>query len=133
MSYLPDSSSRRRGFSLVEVVLALGLTTFCLVGLIGLFSVGIKTEHSSSDKLSATHILQGLIATRRATPDSTTNPDFPLPAIQPGMVSSSTLMLDANGSVAGSDSEARYRLRYSIDAPAAGDPRPARLHLYLTW
>ena len=33
-----------RAFSLIEVVFALGITSFCIVALVGLFAVGMKTE-----------------------------------------------------------------------------------------
>jgi uncharacterized protein (TIGR02598 family) len=39
----------RRAFTLVEVVVALGVFTFCSVSLVGLFSVGLSNSRKSSE------------------------------------------------------------------------------------
>lgn len=59
-----------RGFSLIEVVLALGIFSFCLVVLIGLIPVGLTTEKDGSDELNAIHLAQRLFDQQRAS----TNP-----------------------------------------------------------
>lgn len=45
------------GFSLVEVALAMGVTAFCLVSMIGLLTVGLTTNQSSSNETQALHVM----------------------------------------------------------------------------
>lgn len=53
----------RRGFSLVEVVLALGVISFAIVAILGVFPVGLNTSHSAQDETRAPQIAQTIFAT----------------------------------------------------------------------
>lgn len=64
--------SCQQGFSLVEVVLALGLVSFCLVALLGLFSVGIKTSKQAAEETNLAAMSSQIITELRATTSSTT-------------------------------------------------------------
>jgi uncharacterized protein (TIGR02598 family) len=48
-------------FSLVEVVLALGVVAFAIVAIIGIVPTGLSTGHSAQDDTRATQIAQDLI------------------------------------------------------------------------
>ncbi len=61
----------RRGFSLVEVVLALGVATFCLLTLLGLLAVGINSNKMTIEQSAAVNIASAVAADLRATPLST--------------------------------------------------------------
>lgn len=50
----------RGGFSLVEVTLALGIVSFCIVGFMGLFLVGISGEQSASDQVSSLDVISAV-------------------------------------------------------------------------
>lgn len=122
------------GFSLTEVVLALGITSFCLVALMGLFAVGIRTEKESADILQVSHLSQKLLAMRRNTPDSNLGAKFPIPALQPGSSIAKTVVnLDQNGLIAPSPAEARYALTYRVDAPAVGSRKNFSVYLNFHW
>ncbi|MCE0499341.1 MAG: hypothetical protein LV481_15480 [Methylacidiphilales bacterium] len=58
----------RAGFTLVEVVLALGVTTFCLLTMVGLLAVGISTNKSTIQQSIAANIAGAAMADLRATP-----------------------------------------------------------------
>jgi uncharacterized protein (TIGR02598 family) len=45
-------SYRREGFSLVEVVIALGITSFVIIAIIGLLSVGLQTSRESAEDMN---------------------------------------------------------------------------------
>jgi type II secretory pathway pseudopilin PulG len=49
---------RGGGFSLVEVTLALGLVSFCLLTLVGLLPVGLGSLKTSNDEAAATNCLE---------------------------------------------------------------------------
>jgi len=52
--------SRRSGFSLIEVAMAVALIAFCLVALLGLLHVGLRQERTSIDQTQATHVLDAV-------------------------------------------------------------------------
>jgi uncharacterized protein (TIGR02598 family) len=68
----PLRAGASSAFSLVEVVLALGVTTFCLVALIGLLSVGLTSNRGTIEQAGATAVLSAAVADLYATPR--TNP-----------------------------------------------------------
>jgi uncharacterized protein (TIGR02598 family) len=49
------------GFSLVEVVLAIGVIAFAIVAILGMFPVGLQTSHSSQDETRAAQIAQDIL------------------------------------------------------------------------
>ena len=55
-----------RGFSLVEVVLALGVVAFCLFAILGMFPVALKTQQASVNQTTANEILGQILADLRA-------------------------------------------------------------------
>ena len=60
---------QRAGFSLVEVTLALGVVTFCLIALVGLLPVGLDTVKVSNDEAAAINCMEQIAASiRRAQP-----------------------------------------------------------------
>jgi uncharacterized protein (TIGR02598 family) len=56
------TTPRLFGFSLVEVVLALGVIGFAIVAILGVFPVGLKTSHSAQDETRAAEIAQDILA-----------------------------------------------------------------------
>ena len=49
-----------RGFSLVEVTLALGIITFGLIAVMGLLPTGLKLAKQSADEVAAVSIMTGI-------------------------------------------------------------------------
>jgi hypothetical protein len=58
-------------FSLVEVTLALGIAAFCLIAVMGIIPVGVRTNRNATSQTAATNLMAAVIADLRATP--TTN------------------------------------------------------------
>ena len=50
-------SLRTRGFSLVEVILAIGIVSFAFMAVVALLPVGLKTVRESSDESAAMNLL----------------------------------------------------------------------------
>ncbi|MEP6810801.1 MAG: hypothetical protein ABI992_11200 [Chthoniobacterales bacterium] len=59
---------RAAAFSLVEVVLALGVIGFALLAIIGLFPIGLQSGRASIQETRANHIAQEIFATMRSQP-----------------------------------------------------------------
>ena len=54
--------ARSPSFSLVEVVLALGIVAFAVVAILGLIPTALQTSHSSQDDTRAAQIAQSILA-----------------------------------------------------------------------
>jgi len=64
-------SKTRRGFSLVEVALAMGIASFCLLAVAGLVPVGLDAVRGSREEAGAARCLEHISrALRTATPDA---------------------------------------------------------------
>ncbi len=61
-------------FSLIEVVIALGIVTFCLVSIVGLLPVGLKVVKNSHEESAAANALNQMAAAIRDATNSTNAP-----------------------------------------------------------
>jgi Tfp pilus assembly protein PilV len=75
----PNIFRGRKAFTLVEVVLALAVVTFCIFAILALLTVGAQASHDSSELLQATTIASQLISERRAAPTNAINTPSPFP------------------------------------------------------
>lgn len=117
-------------FSLVEVIMALGITGFCLISLMGLCVVGLKSVQESAEDINASNIATLLLAQRRVCP---TNTSPVLPALLPvfnvtANNTNSPLYVDDSGMTASSVAAASYQVIYDIKT----DPsKVTQVHLIL--
>jgi len=119
--FLQGTMNTRSGFSLIEVVFALGLFSFCIVALLGLFSEGITENRESLEDIQASNIAALLLAQRRAAPTGTNSTlPFPLPVLNiPTNNSNAPVYLTDSGAVTQLN-EASWRLTYAIQTNAYG-------------
>ena len=133
------------GFSLIEVVVALGLLTFCVVALLGLFSVGLRSNSASSEETTVASLLTAIASDLSATPVTTpptaqVSPQFRIP-VPAGGQATHTLFFRSDGSLAGvvdadavASSAPRYRATIAIAAPAKTTSKGATsVSIRLTW
>ena len=104
--------SQAAAFSLVELVLALGVAAFCLIAVFGLIPVGVQTNRNATSQTAATNIITAIVADLRTTPTAaTSSPQF---AITFG--TDKTLYFDASGQAAtslGPDSRYQVNIRWN--------------------
>ena len=67
MQSFPHVGSRR-AFTLTEVVIALGVTTFCLITLLALLPVGVNTAVKSRGETRAGYLAEQIVGDLRSTP-----------------------------------------------------------------
>jgi len=120
-------------FSLIEVVIALGIFIFAMVAINGLFFVGLDANKSSSEQIQAANVTSLLISTRRALPtNSITN--FALPPLNGPYSSSAVYVNDvATDGTAGTATSPAYDLFYQGGTNATTGPHLAQVHLLLSW
>ena len=130
-------------FSLVEVVIALAVTIFCLVALFGLLSVGLRSNQATIEQAAATSILSAAVADLRATPQTVPSggaanslqynikiPANPVSSATPV----TTLYFPANGQLSTNASPANsaFRLTVTPIVPSSGGGTRTATFLDLT-
>ena len=114
------------GFSLVEVVLAIGVVSFALLALVSLIPTGIKTSQQSVEESRAFDLLGGIVSDRMATPFGASSARYDLPVLTNSQTTALT-----NSFGVGDDfqktaglTQARYRIDYRLTPPPAGQQGP---------
>jgi type II secretory pathway pseudopilin PulG len=73
-----------QAFSLVEVVLALGIVSFAVLTILGLLPVGIKLAHNSLQETGAQNVVSQIVADRLASPYVNASLIYGLPSLASG-------------------------------------------------
>lgn len=120
----------RAAFSLVEIVIAMGVVSFSLLTLFALLPIGLKENQASASQTAATSVLTKLIADLRAAPK--TNASSGRFGITYG--ASTTLYFDAEGS-SGTTLTSTSRYRCTVDFPASppGSKSATFVDVKVTW
>jgi len=143
------------GFSLVEVVLALGIMSFCLMALIGLLPVGIRSNQISAEEIHAVNLLTIMEADLRNTHQLANGGKSLLlglalpyitnaagqsicnPALSTNSVSAANSTgLEENETPVTYSGIPRPRYQASViysTLPAAGNPAPIQARLIVNW
>ncbi len=98
----------RSAFSLVEVVLALGIASFSMVSILGLLPVGLSNSRSSTAQTGAMNLITAIAADIRSTPSTASaSPRYAIPT---GDTTSQTFYFDEQGHIAtGLQTSSRYK------------------------
>lgn len=128
-----------RAFSLVEVVLALGICAFVLVAMLGLFSTGLRAGRESEEQVQAANLASQILATRLASPSSDANtPDFAIPAA--ALTNAYGPIYGSTGGYVGLDGRntpnaagAAYRILAMAGTNSLTGPRTSQVYLSLSW
>lgn len=111
----------QKGFSLVEVTIAIGLMSFCLVAMVGVLPVGLSQERRSTDQLLALQAMTALISDFKSSDLTTSNSvtrtkTFGIQVPK----SDGVLVLDGNfkSPDTGWDGTKQYHVTYTVEAPA---------------
>jgi type II secretory pathway pseudopilin PulG len=113
-------------FSLVEVTLALGVASFCLITVFALLPIGVLTNRNATSQTRATNILSSVIAdirtTAKATPSATPSQFYviTIPASGTSNTTTQTRYFDGEG-------------RCSCDSGGLQQPNPLTGSCSLAW
>ena len=128
----------KRAFSLVEIVLAIGVVTFCLLSLLGLISVGLNDNKLVREQIIALNLCRNIESDLRATgPTNTVSPLYGIPIPAAGTSSSTTLYdsyATGTASFGAMTSASQYRFTITLTGPASGFPNdPVNANIEATW
>jgi len=113
----------------VEVTLALGVAAFCLMAVLGLLPIGIRTNRDAIGQSIAVDIMSAVTSDLRATPNtSNISPQFNITFDTP-----TTVYFDATGSVTASTTDQVYRLTVTFPSNSAGTHAATFVYLQVTW
>ena len=135
--------TRTKGFSLVEVALALGIAGFALIAIFGLLPVGINSNQASIQQTVATNLTTELISDMRQVPRTasiTTNTKLsalsPMYAISVPVTATpttTTIYLDDGGETKPTAATARYKAVVTLVPPAAGTDTATWGSIVISW
>lgn len=125
----------RRAFTLVEVILAVGVAAFCLLPIVAMIQVGLVRARDSVDETQAIAIMNAVITERRALNPTNSSIIYPLPYLSPTPVNTNgTFGIDVDGVSTGTDlSKAVYRVDYAITPPATNGRAPWVTSVKVSW
>jgi uncharacterized protein (TIGR02598 family) len=127
-------NARTRSFSLLEVVIALGVITVGIVGVLAVFPTALQTGHSAQDETRAAHIAQSVFGSLVAqAPSQFSNvrlPLYPPPSPSPAPIdltttSSYSLYADNDGQLTNSVANATYSITIYTNNAVPGFTDPA--------
>ena len=130
--------SIHRGFSLVEVLLALAVASFGLIFTIGMLPTGIKTNQGSSHKTTATSIATDVANQLSVIPLNSANPyQFHIPSAG-GASASQTLFVTEMGTPTGplgtrAVPSALYRVTVLFAPPRGAQKTATPVRILVTW
>ena len=140
MKKLPCPS--RSGFSLTELVVTLGVGSFCLLALIGTIPVGLQTVQQSNNQDEMVNLVTKVAGDINSTTTSASpceSPYFDLTLPPPGGASTisapQAVYLDASGApTSGSqDPNSVYRLSVGFAPPSAGSTLATTARIMITF
>lgn len=123
-------SKMKAGFSLVEVAMALGIASFCMVTLLALMPVGIQNYHKADAQSAMANLAAMVVRDLQSAPSGATSKtsqfQFQFPAAGS---TSQTVYVDESGQASGTPppssgpiAASRYRITVTIYPPAVTTP-----------
>ncbi len=134
--------SPTKGFSLVELTLALGVAAVSLLAIFALLPLGVKTNQVAIEQTASTNVLSAITADLRATPvttprgGATISPRFgiAIPANPVGANITTTLYFTTEGQFSTTLAPAsRYCVSITFVPNGAGARMATLAHLSATW
>lgn len=133
------SANRSKAFSLVEVTIALGIASFCLVVTFALLPVGMTTNRDSIEQTTAASLSSSIVADLRGTPNTgaaNTSPRYGIAFPAPGTASQNTsFFINTDGStnnLSMATGTPLFRATITVSAPAAGRTASTG-RVWITW
>ena len=125
--------SNRKAFSLIEVVIALGIFAFCIVGIVGLLPIASNAVKSVSIETTANNIAESISGFWQVAPLlATSSANFTMGNFTIGN-GTQTINYTISGTEASSASDAALRLNYAANSLGAANPNTFTVNLTFTW
>jgi uncharacterized protein (TIGR02598 family) len=121
-------------FTLVEVVLALGIASFAILTMIALLPVAISSTNDSLDESVALNVMSGIIADRKSSPFAAPSQTYAISALTTGMSAiTNTFGITDSGTSTNTLTQARFRVDCAITPPPSGTTAPYLSLIRISW
>jgi uncharacterized protein (TIGR02598 family) len=133
-------------FSLVEVVLAMGIVSFALIIMFALLPIGLKSNIDSMGESQGVNLLQALIADRQSTAYSNYSTFYNLPALTnvTSQMTGTLYIMEDGVTTNAQANAARYCVNYTVypatntysgatNSPVTGPPLPVSINFRVSW
>jgi uncharacterized protein (TIGR02598 family) len=127
--------SNLNAFSLIEVVIALGIFAFCIVGIVGLLPIASNAVKSVSQESNANNIAESISGIWQVAPQtniSIINSSFPVTNLYIGSSTLSTNYFNEFGQQTDSNS-ATLRMEYEASQLAAPNTNSYTVNMTFCW
>jgi uncharacterized protein (TIGR02598 family) len=127
--------SNLNAFSLIEVVIALGIFAFCIVGIVGLLPIAANAVKSVSQESNANNIAESISGIWQVAPQtniSIINSSFPVTNLYIGSSNLSTNYFNEFGQQTDSNS-ATLRMEYEASQLAAPNTNSYSVNMTFCW
>jgi type II secretory pathway pseudopilin PulG len=124
--------TNRKGFSLVEVTMAIGIFAFVVVAILGLYSVAIGNMRKSQIEIHAANLASEILEDYRRSLLDASALRFALPSpssLQTAVPAEGEIYVNLDGKLVDS-SRADYRIRYALERQSG---LGHRIHVYLAF
>ena len=123
----------KNAFSLIEVVIALGIFAFCIVGIVGLLPIAANSVKSVTQESNANNIAESISGFWQVAPLlATSSANFTMGNFSIGN-GTQTINYTISGTEASSASDAALRLNYAANSWGAANPNTFTVNLTFTW
>jgi type II secretory pathway pseudopilin PulG len=131
----PPARPRASGFTLTEVIVALGLFVFAITGLMGVIPAGMSQVQTASNESRALAEMESIRDDVRLAIGSRMKSSLRYRITPPAAATTVPVdyQISEDGEVVTGNGPALYRVIGTIRAPAAGSADPVYLHLRATW
>jgi Tfp pilus assembly protein PilV len=131
----PPARPRASGFTLTEVIVALGLFVFAITGLMGVIPAGMSQVQTASNESRALAEMESIRDDVRLAIGSRMKSSLRYRITPPAAATTVPVdyKLSEDGEIVTGNGPALYRVIGTIRAPAAASADPVYLHLRATW
>ena len=130
---------RTTGFSLIEVTLALGVSSFAMLAIFGLLPVGLNSSQTAAQQTVATNLATAIVTDMKQVPSAsaiTASSTLKAVSSKYGIDVSgtgSTFYADGSGALANSGTAARYKVSVKLAQPASGSKQASNGSITVAW
>jgi uncharacterized protein (TIGR02598 family) len=129
-----NRAKQPQAFSLVEVVLSLGIVSFAFLVMAALVPVGIQSTKDSLEETGAIDLLSNLIADRKASAFAASSNNYSLSPLTTAMsFTSNAFGVTATNTPTANFGQSVFRVTYEITPPQAGSLNPYQIYFKISW
>lgn len=131
--HLESPAQAGRGFSLIEVTLALSVAAFCLVAILGLLQTGLTAQRATTEQTAATGIVSMIFSDLLAAEGTNRSPKFQIELVSPSVTPQTLFFAEGGQHTTSLSSDSRYRASLDVRPPTGNSQAATSVRILVTW